>query len=81
MSQAIKYDGFEGAELGTAYVWDHEGYRHPCTIYSADKMMEILEKDMPAEDAHEFLLFNYDGAYLGENTPIIIWDDHDEDEE
>ena len=43
-------------------------------IYSYDKMLTVLmeEDDMSEGDAIDYLEFNVLGAYVGEETPIII---------
>jgi hypothetical protein len=28
---------------------------------------------MSAEDAREFIEFNIEGAYIGEDTPVLVW--------
>lgn len=43
-------------------------------IYSYDKMLTVLmeEDDMSEGDAIDYLEYNVLGAYVGEETPIII---------
>jgi hypothetical protein len=38
---------------------------------------------MTSEDAREFIEFNIEGAYVGEDTPVLVWtqDMWDEGEE
>ena len=60
----ISADGFDNAILGV----DEHSMR---LIYSVDKAVnELVENDMPLEDALDFFNFNIRGAYLGEKTPI-----------
>jgi hypothetical protein len=40
-------------------------------VYSVDKIVEILMKDMSYDDAIEYFDFNIAGAYMGEATPIF----------
>jgi hypothetical protein len=40
-------------------------------VYSVDKIVEILMKDMSYDDAIEYFDFNIAGAYMGEDTPIF----------
>jgi len=57
-------DGFDDALVGTTL---REGTR--VALYSTDKCIEILAKDMSYEDAEEFFYFNVEGSYVGLNTP------------
>jgi len=43
-------------------------------VYSADKCIEILMKDMFEIEAIEYFEFNIEGAYMGEKTPIYVYD-------
>jgi hypothetical protein len=39
-------------------------------IYSKNKCIEILCRDMNEEDANEYFEYNVKAAYVGEKTPI-----------
>jgi hypothetical protein len=41
-------------------------------VYSVDKIIECLSKDMSEEDAWEYFAFNIECAYVGEKTPLYI---------
>ena len=43
-------------------------------VYSADKCVKILMKDMLEIEAIEYFDFNIEGAYMGEKTPIYVYD-------
>ena len=43
-------------------------------VYSADECIKILMKDMLEIEAIEYFNFNIEGAYMGEKTPIYIYD-------
>lgn len=43
-------------------------------VYSADKIIEILKHDMLEHEAIEYFNFNIEGAYMGEKTPIYVYD-------
>jgi hypothetical protein len=45
-------------------------------VYSTDKIVDILAKDMTREEAIEFYEYNILGAYMGEMTPIYV-SEHD----
>lgn len=65
--EAIVWDGFNGAIIGTDY-----GGR---IVYDVDLMIAILvtEENMEEIDAIEHLNFNVLCAYVGEMTPIHIY--------
>lgn len=56
-------DGFDEAVIGFC----EQSMR---LIYSVNKCLAILQKDMNEEDANEYFWFNVQGAYVGEKTPI-----------
>lgn len=60
-------DGFDDAIIGV----DAQSMR---IIYSVERIINILEKDMRRELAIEFFDFNIDGAYMGKQTPIYCKD-------
>jgi hypothetical protein len=64
----IFYDGFDEAIIGVEIY----SFR---VIYSVQKCIEILCKDMPEEDAMEHFGYNVTGGYVGEKTPIFCDDE------
>jgi hypothetical protein len=65
---ALTIDGFDEAIVGI-------GRRCGCpslAIYDYAKIIQILERNMTPTDALEYYEFNIAGAYMGENTPIIV---------
>jgi len=64
----ILADGFEEAFLGV----DYDDNDLPRAVYSRDKCIEILSREMQHEEAIEFFDFNVDCAYVGHQTPIYI---------
>ena len=67
-TEFLKADGFDEAVIG----FDFNSER---LIYSISKMIEILMQDgMDRVDAIEYLEFNTFAAYVGEKTPIYMWD-------
>jgi hypothetical protein len=75
----IYYDDLNEAELGIASVWNPDGTRIDRMVYSAEQIIQIYQKrdNMTEEQAIEFIEFNTDGSYLGEQTPIIVWKNYD----
>lgn len=69
-SGALVADGFDDAIIGIA-----TDFTEPRLIYSVSKCLEILEKEMSAEDAMEHFTYNTSGGYVGPQTPIWCWDD------
>jgi hypothetical protein len=41
-------------------------------VYSIDKIIEILSKDMTEDDAWEYFHYNIESAYIGPKTPLYI---------
>jgi len=64
--ELIKADNFDDAVVGI----EVNTFR---LVYSIDKMIAILTRDMSYEDAIEYLDFNVFSAYVGERTPIYIY--------
>lgn len=60
-------DGFDDAVIG----FEENTGR---LIYSVEKCLEILRKNMSHEDAVEHFLYNVHGSYVGEKTPIWCHD-------
>jgi hypothetical protein len=71
----IKYDGYDEAIIGPAYIHRDHQLVH-VLVYDAEKIREILMRDgMTAEEAREFIEFNIEGGYLGVETPVLVWPD------
>jgi len=67
----LKIDGFDGAIIGVGERCSQE----PLLIYDYNKIIEILMKDMPYEEAVDHCSFNIAGAWMGNQTPIILFKD------
>ena len=69
----LKIDGHDNAIIGVATPWIG-GSRPEVLVYDADTIAENLIKEgMTFEEAQEYISFNIEGAYVGEDTPIIVW--------
>lgn len=70
----LKLDGYDEAIIGPAYIWQR-GTQVGVLVYSAEVIRNILmERDgMDFEEAREFIEFNIEGAYVGPNTPVLVW--------
>jgi len=64
---ALLADGLDEAFLGIDTSGDE-----PRAVYSTEKCIEILAREMGREDAVEYFDFNVAGAYVGPQTPIFI---------
>lgn len=82
----LKIDGFDEAILGPAYIWHTDGTRVEVLVYDAEEIRNILIRrdGMEHDEAREFIEFNIEGAYMGPDTPILVWrydmfwEDHDD---
>ena len=70
-----KWDGFDDAIIGPAFVWTRQTAHVEVLVYNAEVMRNIImERDgMTFEDAREFIEYNIEGAYVGPDTPILVW--------
>tara|TARA_R100001463_G_scaffold50674_4_gene101150 strand:- start:1365 stop:1625 length:261 start_codon:yes stop_codon:yes gene_type:complete len=68
-NECLLADGLNDAVVGISYGVE------PKTVYSVHKIIEILMEDgMEWEEAIEYFSYNIGGAYVGEKTPIFIYD-------
>lgn len=66
---AMYIDGMDDAIVGYATQWGSPAL----VVYDADKIVEILSKEMGYEDAMEFFQHNIECAYVGPGTPLILY--------
>lgn len=66
----LKADGLDEVIIGI----DEKSMR---LIYSSNKVIEILKRDMTEEEAIEYYYYNIESAYFGDKTPIWCKDDWD----
>ena len=59
-------DGHDDAFIGL------DASHPPRAIYSVEKIIKRLRKEMSEEEAWEYFGFNIEGAHLGEQTPILV---------
>jgi len=64
----LKADGLDEAIIGI----DEKSMR---LIYSYNKVIEILKRDMTEEEAIEYYYYNIESAYVGDKTHIWCKDD------
>ena len=75
MTKLIKMDGLDKALIGRSCIWDSTGRQEDRLIYSGEKIIAILiaRDGMTTDEALEYIEFNIEGAYVGEQTPIVMW--------
>lgn len=59
---------FDEDILGVAHRYGMD----PVVAYDRTRVIDILARDMPREDAEEFFEFNTIGAWMGDSTPIFV---------
>ena len=70
--EALVADGFDSAVIGVGY----QGPQGPVAVYSYSKCIEALEAEgMDYEEALEYFEFNVQGAWVGENGPIFLYEE------
>ena len=72
----LKIDGHDDAVIGPAMIWGN-GERISVLVYDAEAIRNtLMERDnMEADEAREYIEFNIEGAYMGPDTPILVWPD------
>ena len=73
----LKIDGHDEALIGPAMIWGEGNSLHQVLVYDAEKIRSTLMKrdGMQSEEAREYIEFNIEGAYVGPNTPVLVWTD------
>ena len=68
--EALIANGFDEAIIGITI------RPNMIAVYSVQKCIDILveEDEMTREDAIEYFEYNMAGSYLGEKTPIFVYD-------
>lgn len=79
----LKFTGYDEAIVGISNPWDTSGQKPTRLVYDGQKIMEILvsRDGMDHDEAAEFISFNTEGAYVGPNTPIVMWPYEPENED
>lgn len=72
----LKIEGHDNAIIGPALLWNAnmENSRVEVLVYDAEIIrFNLMKQGMTSEEAREFIEFNIEGAYLGPDTPILVW--------
>ena len=69
-----QWDGFDECVIGTANIW-RDQTTVEVLVYSVDAMLEILHMrdNMEQDEAMEYFLYNIEGAYIGIDTPVLVY--------
>jgi glutaredoxin 2 len=75
-----RWTDLDKAIIGTTLTYQ-AGERVPVFVYSGDKIVSILIKSdgMTRGEALDFIDFNIDNAYIGKDTPLLVWPVIDEE--
>ncbi len=70
-----KIEGYDEAILGPVSKWD--GNEQIAVLaYDAEVIRKMMMRDgMDAADAREYIEYNIEGAYMGKDTPLLVWTD------
>ena len=73
-----QWDGFDECVIGVANIW-RDQITVEVLVYSADAMIEILRLNdgMSEEEALEYFKFKIEGAYIGIDTPVLVFTNPD----
>lgn len=70
MNEPLYMDGFDEALIGTGLK-----FNTTVAIYDYERCIAILmNQGMSLEEAEDYFSFNVQGAYVGEATPVILYD-------
>jgi len=75
----LKIDGHDDAVIGPAMIWGVDkkggGTRISVLVYDAEAIRAtLIHRDgMDPDEAREYIEFNIEGAYMGPDTPILVW--------
>jgi hypothetical protein len=75
-----KWTDLDKAILGTTLTYQ-TGERVPTFVYSGEEIVSVLmiRDGMTRDEALEFIDFNIDSAYIGKDTPLLVWPIIDEE--
>ena len=66
-------DGFDDCLIGLTF-----RNKELVALYSSEKIIAKLTKDMPEDEAEEFFMYNIENAYMGAKTPEYFWNYYDD---
>lgn len=72
----MKIEGHDNAILGPALLWNAnmENSRVEVLVYDAEIIrFNLMKQGMTSEEAREYIEYVIEAAYLGPDTPILVW--------
>jgi len=77
-----RWTDLDKAIIGTTLTYQ-AGERVPVVVYSGVEIVTIyMERDgMEWDEAMDYIDFNLDNAYIGKDTPLIVWPVTDEEQD
>ena len=75
-----RWTDLDKAIIGTTLTYQ-EGERVPVFVYNGEEIVSVLmiRDGMGRDDAMDFIDFNIEGAYIGKDTPLLVWPIIDEE--
>jgi hypothetical protein len=75
-----RWTNLDKAILGTTLTYQ-AGERVPTFVYSGEEIVSVLmdQDGMTRDEALDFIDFNIDNAYIGKDTPLLVWPVIDEE--
>ena len=69
-----KIIGYDDSVIGPAMIWQNNT-QVEVLVYDAESIRKKLMSDdgMSSEEAREYIEFNIEGAYMGPDTPLLVW--------
>ena len=77
-----RWDDLDDALVGFTQIY-LDGERVRTLVYSGGKIIDLLKNrdGMEWDDAMDYIDFNLDNAYIGKDTPLIVWPVTDEEQD
>lgn len=77
-----RWDDLDDALVGFTQIY-LDGERAHTLVYSGDRIIDLLKNrdGMEWDEALDYIDFNLGNAYIGKDTPLIVWDLPDDWEE
>lgn len=70
----VKIEGHDNAIIGPALLWNSGGDRIEVLVYDAELIRHtLMRQGLTMEEAREFIECNIEGAYMGPDSPILVW--------
>ena len=70
--ELLTADGLDAAIIGVGYRCGQA----PLVVYSVEKAIKILQRDMHCSwaDANEYFSYNIENAWVGDSTPLWVYE-------